>query len=153
MKTKQAMHSERKPIVKQIAEIAKQIQLKRDAEELDKLVVAAGEGKKGAAKAKAEATIKVAGLKKIRLYPPKIELPDHVTLEDIKAFMPKGCKVNHCRTESAWRLNAYGQEYSRAFAKWPPEGAGVDIIKIAWTRALELGFQTESPFDNFAWIA
>ena len=63
MKTKQAMHSERKPIVKKIAEIAKQIQLKRDAEELDKLVAAAGEGKKGAAKAKAEATVKAAGLK------------------------------------------------------------------------------------------
>ena len=140
---------QRKPIVAEIKKLAKKIRLEQEAAALEEMVRNAGRGLKGAAKKKAEEKARRAGVKRPRRYPPRVELGDGVTKEEIQGLLPAaGCKVNEGRLDSSWRLTAYGSCYSRSWNKWTPAGAGFEIIRIAWDAAVSLGYEAECPFDS-----
>ena len=50
--------------------------------------------------------------------------------------------------DCAWRLGAYGAQYTRAWHKYPAEGAANEIVALAWRRAIKLGYEVACPFDG-----
>jgi hypothetical protein len=85
--------------------------------------------------------------KKPRKYPDLLELGEKPDIEFVKQFLPEGNRVSIDALDKSYRLSSYGVRFSKAWTKFSPNGAALECIKLAWTRAIELGYEIEMPFD------
>ena len=85
-------------------------------------------------------------LKKARKYPDLTELgvPD---VDLAKQFLPADNRISIDALDKSYRLSSYGVRFSKAWTKYSPAGAALECIKLAWSRALDLGYEIEIPFD------
>jgi hypothetical protein len=110
---------------------------------------AAAAGKKPKKLKKGEEPVVVLDVEvKLRKYPDKLELPAHLTGENLRALLPEGCTISQDIWSQAWRLQCFGRNFARAWHTYTPEGAAEILIKLAWDRAVDLGFEETCPFKD-----
>ena len=115
------------------------------------LVVASGSGS-GTGKRKADARkgkAAPASDAKARKYPARMALPKALSGEVLRAFLPDSCRISQDIWSQAWRLQCYGRNFARAWHLYTPAGAAELLIKLAWERAMSLGFEMRCPFSEF----
>ena len=156
---KQAYKKEREPLVREIHSLAKKVKQRIQEKELEEAVEAAikklAPNAKAKAKAKAREHAEAAfNAKRARTYPNKIDFGGDVpSVEDIEALCPPGCKVSYDSGDQCFRLSAYRRfQRTRSLRKYNPYGAAKNLVEEAWRIALDMGFETAAPFDNFRWM-
>jgi hypothetical protein len=86
-------------------------------------------------------------LKKARKYPDLKELGEMPDVEFVKLLLPADNRISIDALDRSYRLSSYGVRFSKAWTKFSPAGAARECIKLAWTRAIDLGYELEAPFD------
>ena len=85
---------------------------------------------------------------KLRKYPDRLELPARLTGENLRTLLPQGCSITRDIWSQAWRLQAFGRNSSKAWHTYTPEGAAEILIRSAWQRAIDLGYEQTCPFKD-----
>ena len=82
-------------------------------------------------------------------YPPKVELQG-MSVEDLNLMLPCVGHIGYDDKDSALRLTFRGKQHTRSLSEWGGvEGAGEELLKLAWKYALKQGFEKACPFDEF----
>ena len=87
--------------------------------------------------------------KKLRIYPPKIEVDESVTSEFLESFLPPNCRVFRDNNDQNWRMTGPWKGCpARSWKLYGFSGAAKLLIRMAWERAIDLGYETTCPFDE-----
>ena len=86
--------------------------------------------------------------KKFRRYPPCPSHDGKLTADDLNAMVPAGCQFGDDRNNARWLLTAYGTKYSRSCNLSGASGAGLELVKVAWTIALKEAYEDECPYPH-----
>ena len=86
-------------------------------------------------------------LKKARKHPDLAELGAMPDVDLAKQFLPADNRISIDALDKSYRLSSYGVIFSKAWTRYSPAGAALECIKLAWSRALDLGCEIEIPFD------
>eukprot|EP00971_Amphidinium_carterae_P251819 4999786-Amphidinium_carterae.1 len=90
----------------------------------------------------------IAETKKPRRYPPEFKTSSKMTASDYMQYLPSGCRMSTDKLDQNWRLSAWGRRYSRAWRLYGYEESATMLIKQAWQLALDLGYETECPYEH-----
>eukprot|EP00971_Amphidinium_carterae_P104666 2072775-Amphidinium_carterae.2 len=86
--------------------------------------------------------------KRARVYPSQVRFSKELTVSELNGFLPVGCSFGVDRLDQSWRLNCYGQRFSRAWTCWGEVESAKQLIVLAWNRAIELSYESSCPFTN-----
>ena len=88
--------------------------------------------------------------KKPRKYPLKLELKSGLSVDFLNTFLPADCRFGIDWFDGNWRLAAFESWYGRSWRRHGEEEGAKQLIRKAWEMALELGYETECTFAEFA---
>ena len=86
--------------------------------------------------------------KRARRAPPQLTIDESTTVQDLDAYLPSGCKFGYDGIDHCWRLSAYGTRYGRSVQLHGRSGGAMQLLSLAWRRAIEEGWETECPFPS-----
>eukprot|EP00971_Amphidinium_carterae_P307001 6101050-Amphidinium_carterae.2 len=107
---------------------------------IEKMSSTSGSSRKGAGRGGGPAS------KKARRWPPLSGIDAHTPKETLDTFLPPRCKFGVDLIDRSWRLSCYGKRFSRAWGMYGVIGAAVELIQLAWDRALLLGHEQTNPY-------
>ena len=85
---------------------------------------------------------------KSRKYPPRMEITSDMNIATANSYLPTGCRMTIDRLDQGWRLQPFGGRWlSRSQRLYGYEQAAWLLIRIAWTLAIDEGFETACPYD------
>ena len=118
------------------------------AEKVRSQASASGTSASSLSRAKGSAGSAASRGKKARRYPPTIKLDESTSLQDLNGLLPPGCKFGYDAIDNYWRMSCYGTRYGRSIQLHGREGAALQLISLAWRRAMDEGWESSCPFPE-----
>lgn len=88
--------------------------------------------------------------KRLRKYPPKVQVTSNFTEQDCALVLPNGCRMYIDKLDWNWRMQAFGGKWhGRSIRLYGYEEAAGLLIKEAWTIAIDRGEGRACPFPEY----
>ena len=71
---------------------------------------------------------------------------ENMDLEEMNALLPSTCKFSIDKSDHYWRMSAFGTRYGRSWQLHGVHNAAEELLRLAWRRAIDEGYEKECPF-------